>query len=45
MRAIDSDLLFGVHMGRANHLWEVDDHGFAAFSANENIELIKIAVN
>ena len=45
MRAIDSDLLFGVHMGRANHLWEVDDHGLTALSTNEDVELIEVPVD
>ena len=45
MRAIDSHVLFGVHVRRANHLWEVDDHRIATFSTNENIELVEIAVD
>lgn len=42
---LNRNLLFGVLMANADHLREINDNRFIVFHADEDVELVEVAVN
>lgn len=40
-----TDVLFGVLMANADHLREINDNRLIVFHADEDVELVEVAVN